>query len=82
MQFTIYIPLFLQAVAVWCRKLVCAGEVLAKNRLFLIMSGIVHNFTIKPKSETEKPDHDPRNYVSGFIMNPKNYEVCAVPTKV
>ena len=63
-------------------RLVCAGEVLAKNRMFLIMSGIVQNFTFKPKSETEKPDHDPRNYISGFVMNPKDYEVCAVARKV
>ena len=46
---------------------VCIGEVLAKNRLFLIMSGIVQNFTFKPKSEAEKPDDDPRNYISGGL---------------
>ena len=60
-------------------RLVCAGEVLAKNRLFLIMSGIVQNFTFKPKSEAEKPDHDPRHYGTGFVIQPRNYEVCAVP---
>ena len=63
-------------------RLVCAGEVLAKNRMFLIMSGIVQKFTFKPKSEAEKPDHDPRNYISEFVVNPKDYEVCAVPRKV
>ena len=60
---------------------VCAGEVLAKNRLFLIMSGIVQNFTFKPKSESEKPDHDPRNYVPGFVVNPKDYEVRIISRK-
>ena len=61
---------------------VCVGEVLAKNRLFLMMSGIVQNFTFKPKSETEKPDHDPRNYLPGLATHPKDFEVCAIPRKI
>ena len=61
---------------------VCIGEVLAKNRMFLMMSGIVQNFTFKPKSEAEKPDHDPRNYLPGLATHPKDFEVCAVPRRL
>ena len=61
---------------------VCSGEVLAKNRLFLMMSCIVQNFTFKPKSESERPDHDPRNYLPGIATHPKEFEVCAIPRKV
>ena len=60
----------------------CPGEVLAKNRLFLIMSSIVQNFTIKPKSEAERPDHDPRTYVPGLPIHPKDYEICAISRTV
>ena len=46
-----------------------------------MMSGIVQNFTFKPKSDTERPDHDPRNYPTGFAIHPSDYEVCAIPRK-
>ena len=60
---------------------VCSGEVLAKNRMFLMMSGIVQNFSFKPKNEAEKPDHDPRSYRPGLATHPKDYEICAIPRK-
>ena len=60
----------------------CPGEVLSKNRLFLIMSSIVQNFTIKPKSEAERPSHDPRTYVPGLPIHPKDYEICAISRRV
>ena len=75
-------PCFFRLLPFGAGRLVCAGEVLAKNRMFLIITGIVQNFTFKPKSEAEKPDHDPRHYISGFISNPKDYEVCATPRKI
>ena len=47
-----------------------------------MMSGIVQNFTFEPKSEAEKPDHDPRNYLPGLATHPKDFEVCAVPREL
>ena len=47
--------------------------------MFLIMSSIVQNFTLKPKSEAEKPIHDPRTYLQGLTLHPKDYEICAIP---
>lgn len=53
----------------------CLGEVLAKNRLFLMVTAIFQQFQLLAESAERKPEHDPRNYCSGFNIYPKPYKV-------
>ncbi len=54
----------------------CAGEVLGKNRLFLIITSIVQNFELSPAPGKPKPNHDcRRKFVRGMFTMPEDYEI-------
>ena len=54
----------------------CPGEVLAKNRLFLIITSIVQNFEVSQAPGKTKPNHDcRRNFTGGLITRPEDYEI-------
>ena len=55
---------------------VCVGQVLAMNRLFLIITSIVQNFDLSPAPGKNKPNHDcRRNFVGGMFTMPEDYEI-------
>ncbi len=56
---------------------ICAGEVLAKNRLFLVMACLVQNVDFEAVPGKPKPNHDARYFIEGFPMNPKPFEIYA-----
>ncbi len=58
---------------------VCTGEVLTKNRLFLILSCLLQSFDFDPVVGQPRPNHDARDFKPGIGMSPKNYEIIAVP---
>ncbi|XP_004580105.2 cytochrome P450 2C1-like isoform X5 [Ochotona princeps] len=58
-------------------KRVCAGEGLARMELFLFLTSILQNFTLKPPVDTKEIDTTP--LVSGFIHVPPFYKLSFIP---
>jgi cytochrome P450 family 2 subfamily U polypeptide 1 len=58
---------------------VCLGEILAKSRLFLIISALAQNFNIRPGKVTAP--HDPRLLSYGAILSSAYYEIVAEERK-
>ena len=48
---------------------VCLGEVLARNRLFIIIATLMQKFQFSPENDKEG-SYDPRRYAYGAIMKP------------
>ncbi len=63
-------------------KRVCPGEVLAKNRLFLIITSLLQAFNIFPTVGEMAPNEDPLSFKFALAMQPGDYEVVAQPRKV
>ena len=58
----------------------CPGEVLARNRLFLIVACLVQNFTFEEAEEdVTGKKYDPRYYEPGLVIKQKPYKVQAIP---
>ncbi len=57
-------------------------QVLAKNRMFLVVTSLFQKFRFLPTEGAMAPDHDPRHYDFGFILQIKNYEISAKARKV
>ncbi len=53
----------------------CSGEVLAKNRLFLLLACLVKNVDFKVVPGTDLPCHNPREFVDGVVILPEAYRV-------
>ncbi len=60
----------------------CPGEVLAKNRLFLIITSLFQAFRFLPTQGKMAPNHDPRTFLFAITCQIKDYEVIAKPRKV
>ncbi|XP_055976534.1 cytochrome P450 2C5-like [Sorex fumeus] len=58
-------------------KRACAGESLARMELFLFLTTILQNFTLK--SEVDPKDIDTTPTSNGFISVPPNYKLCFIP---
>ncbi|XP_011855257.1 PREDICTED: cytochrome P450 2C21-like isoform X2 [Mandrillus leucophaeus] len=58
-------------------KRVCAGEGLARMELFLILTTILQNFTLKPLVDPKDIDTTPVH--KGFGTIPPFYELCFIP---
>ena len=58
---------------------VCPGEVIARRRLFLIITYLLQKFTFLPPEGEEPPSCDPRGYLNGIVLIPEKYKVRAVP---
>ena len=56
---------------------VCVGEVMSKNRLFLLFTRILQKFTIQ--ADSIPPISDPRKFQPGFVMLPQRYKVKFIP---
>ncbi|KAM6186612.1 cytochrome P450 2C21-like [Rhynchocyon petersi] len=59
-------------------KRVCAGEGLARMELFLILTHILQNFTLKPLVDPKDIDITPINK-GGIGSLPRFYELCFIP---
>ena len=55
---------------------VCPGEVLARNRMFLIVTSLLQNYKFK-EIPGKQPVDDPREYEFGEPMRPKAYKLRA-----
>ena len=53
----------------------CGGEVLAKNRLYLLLACLVQNVDFQSVPGTDLPCHDPRKFVDGVVILPESYKV-------
>ena len=54
----------------------CAGEVLAKERIFLTVCALLQNFTLLPADGVDQPpSSDPRGYESGVTLMPKDFQI-------
>ena len=57
---------------------VCAGEIIARKRLFLIITYLLQKFTFLPPEGEEPLSCDPRGYINGAVLIPERYRVRAV----
>uniref|UniRef100_A0A8C3SXX8 Uncharacterized protein n=1 Tax=Chelydra serpentina TaxID=8475 RepID=A0A8C3SXX8_CHESE len=58
-------------------KRICVGEGLARMELFLLLTTILQNFTLKPLVDPKDIDITP---VTTFVSNaPKSYQLCVLP---
>ncbi|XP_028745214.1 cytochrome P450 2C70 [Peromyscus leucopus] len=55
----------------------CLGEGLARMELFLILTGILQHFTLKPLVNPEDIDTTP--VLTGLLSLPPSYELCFIP---
>lgn len=53
----------------------CPGELVAKNRAFLIVTHLVQNFQFKPEEDGDLPDVHPENFETGIVLTPKQFKV-------
>lgn len=58
----------------------CAGEQIAKNRLFLIIAMLMQRLTIVPPEGKTLPS-DPREYSFALALIPPPHEICVLPRK-
>ncbi|XP_053577687.1 cytochrome P450 2C29-like isoform X2 [Bombina bombina] len=58
-------------------KRICAGEGLARMELFLFISIILQNFSLKSVVDIEELDLTPQ--ISGFGSIPRPYKICFIP---
>ncbi|XP_004621912.2 cytochrome P450 2C27-like isoform X4 [Sorex araneus] len=58
-------------------KRACAGESLARTELFLFLTTILQNFTLKSEVDPEDIDTTPTS--NGLISLPPNYKLCFIP---
>ena len=57
-------------------------QVLAKNRMFLVITSLFQKFRFLPTEGKMAPNHDPRSYGFGFILHIKDFEIVAKARKV
>nr|XP_032634083.1 cytochrome P450 2C42-like [Chelonoidis abingdonii] len=58
-------------------KRICVGEGLARMEIFLILTTILQNFTLKPVIDPKDIDITPQ---SSFVSNaPKSFQLCVLP---
>ena len=54
---------------------VCVGELLARIRMFLFVTGMMQKLQFLPVGGAEKPRDDPRDFVPGLTVRPQDYEI-------
>ncbi|NXV40292.1 CP2H1 protein, partial [Uria aalge] len=58
-------------------KRICAGEGLARMELFIFLTAILQNFTLKPVMDCKDIDISP--LVSSLVKTPQSYKVSFIP---
>ena len=58
---------------------VCAGEQLARNRIFLITTSLLQRFVFEPAADDKLPLHDPHTYSFAGTISPQPYQIRAIP---
>uniref|UniRef100_A0AAG5CQ76 Cytochrome P450 n=1 Tax=Anopheles atroparvus TaxID=41427 RepID=A0AAG5CQ76_ANOAO len=58
-------------------KRLCAGETFARNTLFLVLTTIMQNFSLQPRTSDGLPDVSKRR--TGFVTNPDDFWIKFVP---
>ena len=58
---------------------VCVGELLARIRMFLFVTGMMQKVHFLPAEGGEKPRDDPRDFVPGLTVRPQDYEILVKP---
>ena len=70
----------LRLLAFGAGRRVCPGEVLARNRLFLLVTSLLQRFHFKAEADDKLPVFDPREYeVGGVVLTPPRYKVRLTP---
>ena len=57
---------------------VCPGEVLARNRIFLIFVSMMQKFTFQASEGKDAPDSDPRNMIQALVNRVRPYKIHAL----
>ena len=57
---------------------VCAGEAMARNRMYLFAVTLLQRFTFKPEKDTDEMPVDPRKFQCGIVIRPDDYKVRAI----
>ena len=73
--FNIFSNCSLRLMAFGAGRRVCVGEVLARNRLFLLVTSLLQRFHFKAEADDKLPVFDPREYESGAVLTPPLYKV-------
>ncbi len=60
----------------------CAGEKIAKNRLFILVTMLLQKYKFLPAEGFPKPMHDPRDYDSHLALTPKPFHICVQPRQL
>ncbi len=59
----------------------CAGEIFAKNRLFILVTMMLQKYKFLPAEGLPKPRHDPREYDSHVTLKIKPYRISLEPRR-
>ncbi len=59
----------------------CPGELYAKNRLFILVTMMLHKYKFLGAKGFPKPKHDPREYLSSLGLQIKPYHFCVQARK-
>ena len=73
--FNIFSTCSLRLMAFGAGRRVCVGEVLARNRLFLLVTSLLQRFHFKAEADDKLPVFDPREYEGGGILAPPRFKV-------
>ena len=58
---------------------VCAGEAMARNRMFLFITTLLQRFHFLPDPDEPLPECDPNHYKNDLILHPTPFKVIAKP---
>ena len=57
----------------------CAGEIFARNRLFILTTMLLQRFKFVPATGHPKPNHDPSDCILHFLLQSNPYKLSVQP---